>query len=248
MQPLQVAEVRATEAVTETDADTLQGAEVQLEGDAVAEADVAVAAEEVATPDVPTINVVETPAEEIAETQEVAQATPSEAEALDVPPATDEAAAAEDTGPKLIEIWHPHRPHNQRQPQRGQRDRNPRFSRPATAAAPTGEGEAVAASEAPKRDNRDQRRQHNRPSRGPQPQAHDQTAAASGEAPVKAEGKPGFDNRRGGKPPFKNPRPDDRRPERTNTAPRPPRERAPDPNSPFAKLLELKAKLENNSK
>jgi len=184
-------------------------------------------------------------------------------------------AEAQDNEPKLIEVWHPHRPHNQRQPHaRGQRDRNARpGGRHPQAAAPAAEGEAAAASGAPKREHRDnrenrggdrdqQRRRHQTPR---PPQQATGEGAAPAEAQSQGQGRPGGehrggehrggehrgggDQRRGGGKPFnKGGRPDDRRPQQgANPNPRPQRERAPDPNSPFAKLLELKAKLEDNA-
>jgi ATP-dependent RNA helicase SUPV3L1/SUV3 len=175
-------------------------------------------------------------------------------------------AAVEAADIQLIEVWRPHRQHHQKHAaprNQQQRNRTPRqgqnASTPAMAAqAPAGEAEAAAA---PKREGREDR--HRNEHRRHQPRRDVQTPNVDAASPANAgqdqAPKPRFDNnnRRGGKPGSKGrsdehrqDRGQDRGQDRTNkpaNAPRPARERQPDPNSPFAKLLELKARLENNA-
>jgi ATP-dependent RNA helicase SUPV3L1/SUV3 len=190
--------------------------------------------------------------------------------------ATEAAAAEPDTEPQLIEVWHPHRQHHQKHAgarnQQHQRNRAPRHGQSEAANAPkvpetTEAGaEAVAKPEGQEAPNRDEARRgaprrddrHRNDNRGRQQPRRDGQKPTQDPAAAPATGeeqaaKPHFDNRRGGKPGFKGGRQDERRQDREHrgnkpeTAPRPVRERQPDPNSPFAKLLELKARLENNA-
>jgi ATP-dependent RNA helicase SUPV3L1/SUV3 len=135
--------------------------------------------------------------------------------------------------PELIEIWHPHRHNRGQRHVRGGKGR-PHQARGATPAE--GQPAEGAEADAPKREDR----------RGKL-----QTPRRDGEKrPEGREGRPG------GRPPQKGGgvgRPDrnDRRDNNRTFASteRPaPRERQPDPNSPFAKLLALKGELEAKKK
>jgi ATP-dependent RNA helicase SUPV3L1/SUV3 len=205
----------------------------------------------------------EAPAESAVEIAAEAESEPAAAAHEDQ---TDVAAAepAAEAEPQLIEVWHPHRQHHQKHAApRNQRNRPARHAHaaapgaPAVAATPPETVEAGAAA-APKHEGRDEARRgerHRNDNRRHQPHRENQKQnQEAGAAPATGGGaeqsaKPHFDNRRGKSGP-KGPRQDEHRQDRQNkpaNAPRPPRERQPDPNSPFAKLLELKARLENNA-
>jgi len=184
-EPLNASEANASEA----NASEANASEV-AEGEATAaEETTEVAAE---TVDASEAAPVEAPAEEVPVAAVTEEPVPVEAvsEAVAETPAEASAEAApEDSEPKLIEVWHPHRPHNQRNAHaRGQRDRN---ARPGGRhqAAPAGEGEAAAAG-APKREHRDNRGEHR--DRDQQRRRHQtprpQHAAGEGGAPAEAQG------------------------------------------------------------
>jgi ATP-dependent RNA helicase SUPV3L1/SUV3 len=173
------------------------------------------------------------------------------------------AEAAVEAEPPLIEVWHPHRQHHQKHAApRNQRNRAPRHGASVPAQTPE-TVEAGAAAAPPNREGQDNRPRGDRPrneNRRPQPrrdnqkQNQDATVAPPIGAGQEQAAKPHFDNRRGKSGP-KGQRPDEHRQDRDRqdrqnkpaNPPRPARERQPDPNSPFAKLLELKARLENNA-
>jgi ATP-dependent RNA helicase SUPV3L1/SUV3 len=244
----------ATEATAEA---TLDHAEADA---AVAEA-VEDPKRETAEPEVPA----ETASEPVAATTEenAPEPDPAMAAAESAPTAAEAAAEPE---PQLIEVWHPHRQHHQKhagaqkhgsprhQHNRAQRN-SPKGE--ATVPVPTPEmAEAGAAAAAPipagqeppqrddhKRNDRHRNDNRRRQQHGDAPR-HDQ--AATPQPGRDQASKPRFDNRRG-KAGGKGPQQDDHRQNKPQNAPRPVRERQPDPNSPFAKLLELKARLENNA-
>ncbi len=193
------------------------------------------------------------------EASEAAVAEPT----ADVAVATEPVAesVAEPVPDVLIEVWHPHRrPQHQRQgqgprpnrdrPAGPRRDRGPRRDQPAQVAA-TGTGDAPAAAPVEAEARPDQRR----PDRDQRPPRRDGDKGARFEGrPPKRDGenrRPGGD--RNNKPRFDGNR--DRRPDRgggdrtfaSTERPRG-REKQPDPDSPFAKLLALKAQLENKGK
>jgi ATP-dependent RNA helicase SUPV3L1/SUV3 len=162
-------------------------------------------------------------------------------------------AAAAPAEPILIEVWRLHRQHRDGAQNRHARGRGRPDNRPRAA-----DGEQRPGEQRPGH--------HRRPRRDERPQA------AQGAAPVEANGAPAAQQdrppQRDGRPPRRDGRPerrDDRRPNRgerpnrdnrperrdgprpAGQRPPPPerRERAPDPNSPFAKLAALKAQLES---
>ena len=196
----------------------------------------------------------------------------SEASVSEVP-AAEEAVAEETVTTEepvvedvLIEVWRPgRRPQEGRRPerQRGRGDRGgPRRDqqgqRPRDgqqqAPAPAAEGEAAAAGATPERTQqprRDQRRFEgfNARPQGDRPQGD----RPRGDRPQ--GGRPQGDRPQGNRPqgdrPFNKGRPErnDQRGDRTYASTeRPARDKQPDPNSPFAKLLALKAELENKGK
>ena len=211
-------------------------------------ADEAAPAEEQATEETPA----EAPVEAAAATEEtVAVEAPvadtgtetTEVVATEAVSETTEAAApAEPVEEVLIEVWRPHRQqHQQRRPdQRG--NRNPR---PAAVAGEAGvEGKPA-----------DGQRRHFTP----RPDGKRFEKREGGEGKPRFEGrKPEGGKPEGGRPRFDNKRGprDDRGAKDANKANRSfastekpaPRERQPDPNSPFAKLLALKAELETKGK
>jgi len=167
------------------------------------------------------------PAEAVAEA--ASPETAAEAPASDTPPPDADAA------PATIDVWSQHR-----HPQGAARRHGGGGQRPAPAGAPA-EGEAGAA-------------------RPPRRERGGFRSAAPGGARPDNAGAPRprpdgekRDNgpRHGGKPRFERPaggRDDERRNRPAASAPPPRRERLPDPDSPFAKLLALKAELEKKGK
>ncbi|MDB5509409.1 MAG: Helicase [Hyphomicrobiales bacterium] len=182
-----------------------------------------------------------------------AEAVPGETTPAETTPAeTASAQATEASEPELIEVWRPHRQQQHgRRPERGQprRDRRPQRSDQAAATSASGEPGATQTppGDAPRSPRRDERRSNK--FQTPRPEG----PRAPGGRP---EGRPG-----GGRPEGGRPRPphgggrrdqerDRPRGDRTFASTEKPaaRDRQPDPNSPFAKLLALKAELENKGK
>lgn len=180
----------------------------------------------------------------------VAEAAVVEAPAAEGAEPVEAAAPAE---PDLIEVWRPHRQHQHgRRPERNQQRRPHRGAQPQPQAAQAGE----AAPEAPAEGGAPPRRDDRRNNRGPNPRREGGEPGRSGPRPERGPRSQGGDRneRKGG----------DRRPDRDRdrdqrrsgggdrtfaSTERPaPRERQPDPNSPFAKLLALKAELEGKGK
>jgi ATP-dependent RNA helicase SUPV3L1/SUV3 len=166
----------------------------------------------------------------------------------------------------LIEVWRQHRhqggrPQRDRRPQQHQqrpggggrdqqRDRRPPRGDAAPAAAADGAPAPAAAPQAERPPRRDDRPRGPRPEggqdrrgegRGPRPEGQQRR----GDRPQHGKDRPGKDHRhdRPGDRPGK-----ERQPDRTWSSERPTRDKAPDPNSPFAKLLALKAELEAKGK
>jgi ATP-dependent RNA helicase SUPV3L1/SUV3 len=205
-------------------------------------------------------------AEAVAEPQADAAPTPSEET-----PATENTAPAEEPE---IEVWHPARRHQHHGPRHGnrpQRDgqrpggprpegqrhfRGPRRDQPAPTPAEGGETTAATqTAEGAQENRRPDHRGGQRPDhRGPRREGGGEKRHF-GDRPPRPEGqgrpdrKPG-EGRPGGRPDFKGNR--DRRPDRGGPAERQfassekprGRDKAPDPDSPFAKLAALKAQLE----
>ncbi len=213
------------------------------------------------------------PAEEPVAEEAAPEETVAEAPASEVPVAEDaeaqtaiEAAAAEEPAVEevLIEVWRPgRRPQEGRRPERprGRGDRGPRRDQQAQrprdgaqpAATPAAEGEAGATPERTQQPRRDQRRFEgfNARPQGDRPQGD----RPRGDRPQ--GGRPQGDRPQGNRPqgdrPFGKGRPErnDQRGDRTFASTERPtsaRDKQPDPNSPFAKLLALKAELENKGK
>jgi ATP-dependent RNA helicase SUPV3L1/SUV3 len=159
---------------------------------------------------------VETPSE-VQEAGSVAEAVPTEAQAGE-PGEADKPAE-----PVLIEIWRLGRRHREGGHARHGRGRPERGDRP---------GDGRQRQDRPKGDHQGNRPQGDRPPRRDRPQERRAEGQGDGgrpqNRPPRGPGRP--DDRRGH-------RPDQRREER--------REKQPDPNSPFAKLLALKAQLED---
>ena len=215
-----------TEASTDTTAATEESApaEAATEASAPMPAETAAAAEDAAaTGEVEAVDAADSalPAEEVVE----APATEMAAEAGAEP--------AEAAAPETVEVWHLHRP---------QRHSGPRHGR--------GQGRQEGRQEG-RQDGRQDGRQGERRGDGPRRPHEDRP---EGGRPARAEGR--GDGRRDGQGeggarrehPGNRNRPE-RRDEnrRPNAEPRPPRrERQPDPDSPFAALAALKAKLETD--
>ncbi|WP_243370287.1 helicase-related protein [Microvirga solisilvae] len=176
----------------------------------------------------------EASAETPAPAEETGAATVSEAVAIEAVEASaaeavasPEGAAAEGaseapTEPETIEVWRQHRRHHEGgQARQGREARGPRGERPERGDRRPRHGEGQG--ERPRREaqgegGREGGRPQNRPPRGPRP-----------------------DDRRG-------PRPDKRADNRRDGGGQERREKQPDPNSPFAKLMALKAQMEDGKK
>jgi ATP-dependent RNA helicase SUPV3L1/SUV3 len=182
------------------------------------------------------------------------------AEAVAAVDAPDEAAVP--TEPEeipLIEVWRPHRhnAHSRRPAERGERNRGPRrpHAGPATGVQPAAEGAPAevattepGAARPEGRDNRNNRfRDFKRPGGGA-PGGREQPR---GDRPRGDQGGPGRHDRgerRDGDHGGKGRRDGPRAPSFQTTEKPKPRDRAPDPNSPFAKLAALKAQMEKDGK
>ncbi|MBN9446448.1 MAG: helicase, partial [Bosea sp.] len=221
------------------------------------------------TPDAPVFTEAEiaaAPGEAIAATAEAEQSdmsepAPAEAAASEAPasaaPAEEPAKPAE---PELIEVWRPHRHQGGRRPEQGARGRR-QDRRPGQqgAAAPAGDAGGGPRPEGGQRPNRNRWREGGWNGQRPAAAGQAPAADAAGGAPERQGrgGRPEGGNRpeRGPRPEFRRnegrpgggPRRDERGgKEQRFQAPAKPRaaERQPDPDSPFAKLLALKAQLE----
>jgi ATP-dependent RNA helicase SUPV3L1/SUV3 len=201
--------------------------------------------------------IVETPIEAATETlaetvSEPIAALSEETQAAGTEPSSEGAETVAETEPQLIEVWRPHR--QKHAAPRNQRNRPMRHAHAVRASASAVPAEATEANAAtvPRREDGDSPRRADRrrpPRRDNQKQNQETGAVPSAGAVQEQSARPRFDNRRG-KPNHKGSRQEEHQQGRENkpaNAPRPVRERQPDPNSPFAKLLELKARLENNA-
>ncbi len=184
----------------------------------------------------------------------------AEAPALDAAPAEGEVSADEVVEPELIEVWRPHRQHQHgRRPERGNAPRRPQRGGPSRGPqeqAVAGEGVAApiegAVAEAGAEGGRPPRREDRRPGKF----ANSRPQGKDGRSEGRPEGRPGGGGRPEGRPrpqgggggrPDRDPRRGGDRTFATTEKPAA-RERQPDPNSPFAKLLALKAELEGKGK
>ena len=251
---------------------TAEKADSPAEAPAEAPAEVPAASEEPSAAPADTAPPAETPVVEAAATAEAAVEAPAATEAPEEGAAAEAApeAAAESAPAEVptIEVWRQHRHQggrhqNNRRPQprradgaapaeggeRGPREGQRRDRGPRPDRAPGGERPAAAQGAAPAQTG----------DRPPRPERQDRPARPAG------EGRGDRGERRDARPPRRDdrpeggrgprpqggrpggPRPDRDRGERQDrswSSERPSRERAPDPNSPFAKLLALKAELE----
>ena len=188
------------------------------------------------------------PADDPASEPSVGTEPPPEAEAAEFV-AVPEAGPAEPAEIPLIEVWRPHRQnvHNNRRPADA-RNRGPRRhgaqGRPSQGdVAATAEGQPGDRPTAPNRG--DRFRDFGRPANGGPGRPEGGGGRKPGHAPGHAQEGRGEGRRDGRRENGPGPgRRDERRSGfQTTEAPRP-RERQPDPNSPFAKLAALKAQLE----
>ena len=260
-----------SEAGAETTADTREdsaGAEIVVAADAFADdAPTAAAAteenvaEHIAAPETP----------EAAALPDNPSAAPVEASAEDAAAAAGEAVIAAETetaaetaaAPEVppIEVWHPQRHHHAGKRPERQRGRPHRREAGAGAHAEAGQGTALTAvpAESPMAAVADggapspRREDFRRPGRDNRP-GGDRGRTDSKPDGRRPEGKPGEGRGRfQGKPPGQGRRDNDRDTRRgdrpfASTEKPPQRERLPDPNSPFAKLLALKVELEARAK
>jgi ATP-dependent RNA helicase SUPV3L1/SUV3 len=139
--------------------------------------------------------------------------------------------AAQPSEPVLVDVWRPGRAEGARRPPRGQRRPRERTAQSAVAdSAPSG---ALAETPAPGQERHEGKREGPRRKR----RNFDGIRAERADEPRQPRG----DRPRKERPRHDRPHQDRARPER-------PREKPIDPNSPFAALLELKAKLEADQK
>ena len=198
----------------------------------------------------------------VVDTLVVETAAPAEAESLSVPadepsapeaassaesePATEtvEGAAAEAASepasePPLVEIWRPFRHrHQARRPSRPQRNAPQRFQRSQQAPAAQAGEAAAAPAEA------NVATQTERPARPEHRRRHHIAANAPGGAPG-GPGRPEKKRDFSQKPSHRGPRDGEAQGRGKWSSAEKPRDRQPDPNSPFAKLLALKQRLES---
>jgi len=255
-------EAEASEAAEAVAAEPVEAAEVEAQATAEPVA-------EEAAPDETVAESVVT--EEVVAEEAVAEEPPVVAAEGDenAEPAAEQAPVEE----VLIEVWRPgRRQHEGRRPERprGRGDRGPRRDNQAqrpprdgaqAAPAPAAEGEAASPGATPERTQqprRDQRRFEgfNARPQGDRPQG-DRPRGDRPRGDRPQGGRPQGDRPQGDRPrgdrPFGKGRPErnDQRGDRTFASTERPtsgRDKQPDPNSPFAKLLALKAELENKGK
>jgi ATP-dependent RNA helicase SUPV3L1/SUV3 len=202
---------------------------------------------ELISQEVQTFEIVETPAESIAPTEPAASpsiepepspsATSEHTEsaplpAADVAVSSDTGAAAPLREPEMIELWRPGRPEGRRRP-RGEH-RHARHGSGRSEGVPRHAGpveSAVREIAAP-----------SSPADGDQPQAAEQNGGETARRPHRRR-RHGAEQPRHDRQGGHAARHDRHRPERREA-----REKAPDPNSPFAKLAALKAQLEADAK
>jgi ATP-dependent RNA helicase SUPV3L1/SUV3 len=208
-------------------------------------ADEAQSAPEVATELAPTEVPAETPAMPAITAEDAASATGSASTVVDSVLTPAEPAAAGAAEPEMIEVWRPGRAEGRARPNRKHRERGRHFGRrdgaESTAPAPTPEGVAAAPAAgdgAPAEQGADQAARTD----AGQPERQSRHRRRGGEQRFGGEQRVDRPRRDRDRPPPNAARHErqDRRPER--------REKAPDPNSPFAKLAALKAQLEADAK
>jgi len=186
---------------------------------------------------------------------ELAAAAPEPAVSVEAA-APDQAEAASPTAaaePEMVEVWRPGRPSGERRPRDGERrGRRRQHERPAAQAEgqPAGEA-AVATAEQAAGAAGAEATPAAEPERRGRPR-HRRRDGAEGEKTERRADRPERRDRpdrseRRDRPPRRDrDRRDENRPSRTWSSSQEPRGKEPDPNSPFAKLLALKAQLEAN--
>ncbi|WP_297299565.1 helicase-related protein [uncultured Methylovirgula sp.] len=188
----------------------------------------------------------ETPAPAEAEGESVAAAesapeAPLSGEAEPAIEAVEGAASETSSEPPLIEVWRPFRHrHQARRPARPQRHAQQRFPRSGQQAPAAPTGEAAAAAGEP---NGGASVPLERPARPEHRRRHHSAASVPAGSPS-GPGRPDKKRDFSQKPPHRGPRDGESQGRGKWSSAEKPRERQPDPNSPFAKLLVLKQRLE----
>ena len=176
-------------------------------------------------------------------TTAAARTVPAELAEPAEPAAVPPIAAAE---PEMIDVWRPGRAEGRPRPPRKHRDRDRHFGRRtgADSVAPAPTPDAATAASAATADGTPAA-EPSAPNESGRPERHSRHRRRQG-----SEQRRGGEERRGGDPRFDRPRRDRDRPPNAVRHERQPdrREKAPDPNSPFAKLAALKAQLEAEAK
>ncbi|MEW6436222.1 MAG: helicase-related protein [Pseudomonadota bacterium] len=243
--PVEAAESTALESTTTEPSEAGPAAEFATETPPIEAAPVAVEEAPVEVLSVADADVVETAAPAEAESQSVPADAPPvpETASSESEPATEavEGVATETASEPLVEVWRPFRHrHQARRPGRPQQRHAPqRFQRSGqqAPAAQTGDG-AAAPAEA------NAAAQAERPARPEHRRRHHIAANAPGGAPG-GSGRPEKKRDFPQKPSHRGPRDGEAQGRGKWSSAEKPRERQPDPNSPFAKLLALKQRLES---
>ena len=190
------------------------------------------------------------------EPQVVAEGADATAAAADASVAASEPAAA--AAPELVEVWRPGGRFEDRRP-RHERHRHHRHHAPAEAHVNANDATAAGEerAEGARKEHRRRRRRHGdrpRPDAGAPAPSEGASEAAIAAAPEEGASAETLDKRRDRNEGRRGERQDRHRDKRSHQrrerdfAPRPPRERPIDPNSPFAKLAALKEQLESSAK
>jgi ATP-dependent RNA helicase SUPV3L1/SUV3 len=212
------------------------------------------------------------PTPELHTAAEVVEASPAEG-AISISAIAEPAAAATEepaavAAPELVEVWRPGGRSEERRPRQDRHQERQRHHKPHDrAAVPAGDtAQADGKGEGAHKEHRRRRRRHGdrpRPDVGAPPPAEGAVGTAVADAsteaaPAEAPGRQHRDRnegRRGNRQDRHQDRHQDRNRDKRehqrrdrDFAPRPPRERPIDPNSPFAKLAALKEQLESSAK
>ncbi|MGN6285072.1 MAG: helicase-related protein [Afipia sp.] len=252
--PVAVEESAEAAAEDTPSAAKLPGVDFVPSADESAEAPQATTTED-AVPVEPVAGVDAIPAPEAAATESSATEAPAAEAGADQATAEASAAEAAPAEPELVEVWRPGGRSDERRPRHHHRHRGANRGRDATQGAPAQEGEAAATDDArrerhgrPRRDRGNDNRRPNREAgegaqargpredRGERPQ-RERFKGPKGKGKFEGKGK-GRDNRRDGGAALRT---------FASSAPRE-RDRAADPNSPFAKLAALKDQLATTRK
>jgi ATP-dependent RNA helicase SUPV3L1/SUV3 len=256
--PEETAEAKPEETI-EASATEAPATEATADAAPAAEAEAAPVAEVEPTSSISLLPVAEfAPAEAEPAVAEAVEAAPAPAgdDAVTPPVAAD--AETKPAEPEMVEVWRPGG-HAERRPHRPRQNRRPQQATAAdSSAAPVATAETSDASAAPAQDRKDGPNRHQRQEQ--RQQRTERQAKSFGQPGAKPGAKPNQPGGRlGGRPDQRGGRPRRDRGDQVERAEREQyyakphgsgfgggRDKAPDPNSPFAKLAALKQQLEGN--